>query len=200
MTPTRSDPACGSNQVPKTMSSTTTPRRALVIVDMQRGSFTDATPRYDAELLVGRLNELSDRVRRAGGLVVFVQHEGPPGDPHHPSQPGFDLLPRLRIEPGDLRVLKRSCDAFLETGLQDALSAVNVDELIITGCATEFCVDTTVRAALARGYATIAPSDGHTTADRPYLDARKIIEHHNVVWADFISPAGSARVCPCGEV
>ena len=175
-------------------------RRALIIVDMQRGCFTPATPRHDAAGVVARLNALAARVRAAGGVVVFVQHEGPLGDAHHPSQPGFELLADLVVEAGDLRVRKTSCDAFLGTTLAAELAARAVDELVIAGCATDFCVDTTVRAALARGYPTIAPRDGHTTADRPHLEARKIIEHHNAVWADFISPVGPARVCACDEV
>src|SRR3546814_12070038 len=72
--------------------------------------------------------------------------------------------------------------------------------LILAGCATDYCVDTTVRAALARGWRTTVPSDGHTTADRPHLSAAKTIEHPNAIWADFIAPAGPATVCPCAEV
>jgi nicotinamidase-related amidase len=72
--------------------------------------------------------------------------------------------------------------------------------LVVTGCATDYCVDTTVRSALARGYATIVPMDGHTTSDRPHLSARKIIEHHNAIWADFIAPGGPAVVCRCADV
>jgi nicotinamidase-related amidase len=175
-------------------------KQALIVVDMQRGSFTEAKPRHDADGLVARLNKLARRVRETGGLIIFVQHEGPPGDAHHPSLPGFDLLPNLHLEPADIRVSKRSCDAFLGTRLEEELAAASVGELIVTGCATDFCVDTTVRAALARGYKTIAPCDGHTTADRPHLVAVKIIEHHNAIWADFISPAGPATVCSCEEI
>lgn len=175
-------------------------RRALIVVDMQRGSFTEATPRHDAEGLVLRLNALADRVRAHGGVVVFVLHEGPVGDPHHPSNPGFQLLPELQVAPGDLTLRKVSCDAFLGTSLEAELAARAVGQVIVTGCATDYCVDTTVRSALARGYATVAPKDGHTTADRPHLPAEKIIEHHNAIWADFLSPVGGARVCPCEEI
>jgi nicotinamidase-related amidase len=143
---------------------------------------------------------LASRVRRDGGQVIFVQHEGVPGDPHHPSQPGFELLPELTLAKSDLRVRKSACDAFLGTTLQDVLSAGGIDELIITGRATDFCVDTTVRAALGKGYPVIVPSDGHMTGDRPYLSAVKIIEHHNAVWADFIAPGGPARLCLCEDV
>lgn len=72
-----------------------------------------------------------------------------------------------------------------------------MDEVIVTGCATDFCVDTTVRSALAHRYKTIVPEDGHTTFDRPHLSAEKVIEHHNLIWANFISPVGPARLSRC---
>ena len=102
--------------------------------------------------------------------------------------------------PSDLVVRKTACDAFLGTTLDDVLAQRALRDLVITGCATDYCVDTTVRAALARRYRTIAPSDGHTTADRAHLSAAKIIEHHNAIWSDFIAPGGPAKICACSEV
>jgi nicotinamidase-related amidase len=173
---------------------------ALIIIDMQRGSFTAASPKHDADGLVGRLNRLADSVRGAGGAVIFVQHDGPPGDPHHPDLPGWQLLAGLQVRDGDLFVRKRSCDAFLHTELGVLLRARSLERLIITGCATDYCVDTTVRSALGQGYVTIVPTDGHTTADRPHLSAEKIIAHHHAIWSDFIAPGGSAVLCPCADV
>lgn len=173
---------------------------ALVIIDMQVGSFTPMTARHDAEGLVARLRALGARVRGAGGLVIYVQHDGPEGDPHHPAHPGWRLLPGLEVLPGDPVVRKTACDAFLGTTLEEVLRAHGASELILTGCATDYCVDTTVRAALARGWPTVVPSDGHTTADRPHLPAAKIIDHHNAIWSDFIAPAGPATVLPCAAV
>jgi nicotinamidase-related amidase len=175
-------------------------RHALIVIDMQCGSFSEATPRHDASGLVRRLNALGSRVRAAGGLVLFVQHDGPIGDPQHPDQPGWRLLPDLRVLEGDLNVRKTACDAFLGTALEATLEAEGVRDLIITGCATDYCVDTTVRSALAKGYRTTVPRDGHTTADRPHLSAPQIIQHHNAIWSDFLSPAGAATVCACEEV
>jgi nicotinamidase-related amidase len=173
---------------------------ALIIIDLQQGSFTDATPRHDAAGLVKRLNSLAGVARSKGGAVVFIQHDGPPGDPHHPDLPGWKLLPDLNVRPADTIVRKSSCDAFLNTGLEAFLRSNAIERLILTGCATDYCVDTTVRSALARGYSTIVPMDGHTTSNRPHLTAEKIIEHHNAIWADFIAPAGPATVCPCADV
>ena len=175
-------------------------RPALIVVDMQQGSFGPTSARHDAQGLVQRLNRLAARVREAGGMVAFVLHAGLEGDPHHPAEPGHALLPELDRRPEDLTVLKASCDAFLGTTLSAELEAHAIGRLIVTGCATDYWVDTTVRAALALGYPTVAPSDGHTTSDRPHLPAAKIIRHHNAIWADFISPAGPASVCPCQDV
>jgi nicotinamidase-related amidase len=175
-------------------------RHALIVIDMQQGSFGTATPRHDTPGLIARLNRLASAVRGAAGVVIFVQHDGPPGDPHHPSQPGWHLLDGLNARSVDTIVRKTACDAFLDTTLDASLCALSIDRLIITGCATDYCVDTTVRAALARGLRTIVPSDGHTTSDRPHLPAAKIIEHHNAIWADFIAPRGPALVQPCADV
>ena len=173
-------------------------KSALIVIDMQRGLF--ASPKHDAAGLITRLNNLGGRVRAAGGIVVFVQHEGRAGDSFEPQSLGWQLLPDLVVEANDILVRKESCDAFLDTDLADLLRLHSVDRLIITGCATDYCVDTTVRSALARSYPTIVPADGHTVSDRPHLSAEKIIAHHNAIWADFIAPAGPAVISRCADI
>jgi nicotinamidase-related amidase len=175
-------------------------KTALIVIDMQQGSFTEASPRHDAENLVGRLNDLAAMVRASGGRIIFVQHDGPEDDPHHPAAPGWKLLSGLDARNDDIIVRKTACDAFLNTALADILQKRAIERVIITGCATDYCVDTTVRSALTRGYPTIVPSDGHTTSNRPHLPAEKIIEHHNAIWANFIAPNGPAIVCRCSDI
>jgi len=173
-------------------------KTALVVIDMQQGLF--AAPRRDAAGMVQRLNGLAKRVRHGGDIVIFVQHDGPEGSSLHPHAPGWHLLSDLEAEAGDHFIRKSSCDCFLDTPLGTLLEKEGVQRLIITGCATDYCVDTTVRSALGRGFSTIVPSDGHTCSDRPHLPAAEVIEHHNAIWADFIAPAGPALVCACADV
>jgi len=172
----------------------------LLIIDMQVGSFGPGSNRFDADGLVMRLNAMSGRIRDGGGVVIFIQHDGPPDDDHHPGKPGWDILPSLVRRPEDVVVHKTSCDVFLDTELDTVLEANGIDELVVTGCATEFCVDTTIRSALGRGYRTLVPEDGHTTADRPHLDAESIITHHNTTWSDFIAPRGPAIPVTCRDI
>lgn len=172
--------------------------RCLLVVDVQEGLFS--TPRYDSEALIARLNRLAARCRAEGSRVIYVQHCGPEGDGLHPSEPGHALFSALESEPDDLRIAKESCDAFLNTSLAATLERLGVTQLIITGFATEFCVDTTIRSALAHGFETIVPEDGHTTADRPHLPARQVIEHHNATWPWLISPVGGAKMTHCAAI
>jgi nicotinamidase-related amidase len=175
-------------------------RQALLIIDMQVGSFGEGSDRHDVPGLIDRLNRLAGRLRARGDTVIFIQHDGPPDDPHHPGKPGWEILPELDRRPDDLVVRKASCDSFLETDLEDVLTRLGAETVIVTGCATDFCVDTTIRSALARRYITVVPTDGHTTANRRYLGAVQIMEHHHAVWSDFIAPAGPARLTTCSEI
>jgi nicotinamidase-related amidase len=159
--------------------------RALLTIDMQVGCFAGEPPRRDAAGTLGRINALAAAIRPRG-RVVHVQHADD-GD-FAPGSPGWAFVPGLDRAAGDPVVAKAACDAFLETRLADELDGV--DELVITGCATDFCVDTTVRAAAARGYQVIVPTDAHTTRDRPYLDAATIIAHHHAMWSDLLLPRG----------
>lgn len=160
--------------------------RALLVVDMQVGCFTGNPPRHDANGTVARINALAAAIRPRGA-VVYIQHTAEV-DGYARGSDAWALLPSLDRKASDPVVEKTACDAFLETNLADVLAERGVDELVIVGCATDFCVDTTVRSAAARDYRVIAPSDGHTTRDRPHLSATEIIAHHNYMWADLILP------------
>lgn len=173
-------------------------RTALIVIDMQQALF--ASPKHDAAGTIERINQLAQRVRAANGIVIWVQHCGPAGNAFDPGQPGWRLLPELQPQAADHFVRKASCDAFLETDLAEKLVVENIGQLIVTGCATDFCVDTTIRSALARRFCTIVPTDGHTTSDRPHLSAAKVMEHHHAIWSDFISPVGSATLTRCDDV
>jgi nicotinamidase-related amidase len=98
------------------------------------------------------------------------------------------------------KILKRACDAFYETDLAEVLRKRGATRLLVTGCATDFCVDTTVRAAASRDYEVVVVEDGHTTADRPHVDAVAAIRHHNWVWQNLIHPRRPVEVMPAASV
>ena len=154
---------------------------------MQEGLLCGA-PKHDLPAVVMRINRLARQVRQRGGTVVFVQHAGPAGDDFEPHTPGWRLLPALESEPTDRVVGKTLNDPFFETPLRSDLAALGAERVLVTGWATDLCVDATVRSAAALGFEVIAVADGHTVSDRPHLCAAQVIEHHHWVWANLIAP------------
>lgn len=171
----------------------------LLVIDMQVGLFRTVS-RYDADGTIRRINALSGAVRTSGGAVIFIQHDEDQGDLLEPGSQDWEIVSALEREANDLLVRKRACDAFYETDLQDILNEHNAKPLILTGCATDFCVDTTVRAAAGRDFEVIVAEDGHTTADRPHLDAVSIMQHHNWMWANLILPHSRVKVLPTQDI
>ena len=172
---------------------------ALLVIDMQIGCFSGLPPRWDVDGTVSRINQLA-RFVRTQGSVIFVQHTDPREGLAKESGP-WHLLDSLEYAPEDTAVEKTACDAFLETGLESILKSQSATDLIITGCATDFCVDTPIRSACSRGFNVTVPNDAHTTRDRPHLDARKIIEHHNYMWSNLLLPGDAkVRVLPTSEL
>jgi nicotinamidase-related amidase len=171
----------------------------LLVIDMQRGCFAGEPPRHDAEAKIARINALA-RAIRANGPVIFIQHTDAAEGLAQGSD-AWQLLDSLDRSPHDCVVEKTACDAFLETGLDSLLKDRGVTDLIIVGCATDFCVDTTVRSAAAHGYKVSVASDAHTTRDRPHLAASKIIEHHNFMWEELLLPRHArVRVAPTEQL
>jgi len=158
----------------------------LVVVDMQKGLLL-GEPKHALDDVVERINAVSASIRARGGRVIFVQHDGPPGDDFAPFETGWTLLDEIDRDPRDRSVRKTLNDSFFETSLDDELEALRVARLFIAGWATDLCVDATVRSAVARGYAVTVVSDGHTVSDRPHLRAPLVIAHHHWVWQNLIA-------------
>ncbi|OYU96911.1 MAG: cysteine hydrolase [Bacteroidetes bacterium B1(2017)] len=159
--------------------------KALLIIDMQMGSFRPYTLRYDTLGVIERINLLLEHFRNKNDKVIFIQHDGSKENVFIPESEDWQLLPELTTNSGDIYVSKVANDAFYHSKLQDVLIEHAITELYITGCATDFCVDATIKAALSKEYKITVVGDAHTTANRPHLDAPTVIKHYNWLWADM---------------
>jgi nicotinamidase-related amidase len=171
---------------------------AVLVIDIQAAFFRGPKPPQDGPIVVGRINGLTAKARESRVPVIFIQHEEPDDDLPAFSQ-RWQLDPDLHVEPGDCIVRKKTCDAFFETSLETELGARHVDTLVVAGYATEFCIDSTVRAALSRNFRVVAVSDAHTTNNSPVLNARLIRDFHNWAWANC-SAARPVKVIPAKDL
>ena len=168
--------------------------KALLIIDMQNVCFRPETPRYEVDAVIDRINLLSGHFRAAGGRVIFIQHDGSGEGICIPGTKDWEIVDTLDIAPEDLCIQKKVNDAFYRSDLLELLKNNTIDEVVITGCATDFCVDATVKAALVNDFNVTVVSDGHTTADRPGLKAKQVIDHYNWVWSEMYATGGRIRV------
>ena len=164
-------------------------RTAHIVVDLQNGFMA---PGAVAELPIARdivpnVNRISDAVRRAGGLVVFIQntfdeiavrtwpvffnHFCSPArrvrmiEAFTPGSEGHALWPGLDVRPEDLKVRKRRFGAFAPgaSDLHAILQDRGIDTLIVTGTASQVCCESTARDAMMLNYKVFFIADGNAT-------------------------------------
>ena len=165
----------------------------LIVVDLQEGSFK-VRNKHDSDGVINRINKLANFVRLRGGRVIYIQHDGVDEEDLLPGTPGWNLLSILHRDDSDIVIRKTRNDAFADTDLSATLGNLKATNILVAGWATDFCVDSTVRSAVCRGFNVFIPSDAHTLAARPHLKAAQVIEHHNWIWSNLITNNGSVTV------
>jgi ureidoacrylate peracid hydrolase len=177
---------------------------AHIVVDLQNGFMApgqqgEIAPARD---IVPNVNRISAALRKAGGMVVFIQNTVDAADlsewsVHFDlfSRPerrerleaafragsfGHELWPDLSIEPQDLKVKKHRYSAFIQgsSDLHSVLQQRRIDTLIITGTATNICCESTARDASMMNYKVIFAADGTAT----YTDSE-----HNATLGSLLS-------------
>ncbi len=70
-----------------------------------------------------------------------------------------DILPELAPEPQDIVLYKHRFSGFFQTDLDSILTSRNIKYLIVTGCTTSICVESTIRDAMFRDYSCVLLAD-----------------------------------------
>lgn len=133
-----------------------TPRRALVVIDVQNEYVTgnlpiEHPPVHDA---LARIGAAMDAARTAGVPVVVVQQDAPPASPIFATgSPGWQLHEVVAQRPHDHLVRKKLPSAFTGTDLARWLAQRGIDTLTVCGFMTHNCDASTIVHALHDGLA-----------------------------------------------
>jgi len=164
-------------------------RTAHVVVDLQNGFMAPGAvcEIASARDIVPTVNHISQALRDAGGLVVYIQNTldaeairtwstyldyfCTPArrqqmiEAFSPGADGHALWPGLEVRAEDLIVRKSRFGAFAPgaSDLDAMLRARGVDTLIITGTATQVCCESTARDAMMLNYKVFFVADGNAT-------------------------------------
>jgi nicotinamidase-related amidase len=97
------------------------------------------------------LRKMKDKAKEAGALVERSW--------------GAEIIDELKPRAGSHLVLKKAYGGFFRTTLDQTLQTLGVKTLFMTGVATNFCVETTAREAVAYGYDIVIVQDATASYD-----------------------------------
>ncbi|HIT76892.1 MAG TPA: isochorismatase family protein [Candidatus Avipropionibacterium avicola] len=150
------------------MSDTPTPRRALVLVDVQleyvTGRLTIDPPVLDAAM--ARIMDLIEVAEQQQVPIVVVRHESPAAAPLLAAgSPGAQLHPEVvrRRRPGWLELTKRWASVLDDTDLADWCARNSIDTLSLVGFMANNCLLATAAGAAPYGLAVEVVSDATAT-------------------------------------
>ncbi|MBZ9536980.1 isochorismatase family protein [Cytobacillus oceanisediminis] len=160
-------------------------RQALIIIDMQEIFFNHPQNYlFNRNQLVQNINILIKQAHEKNIPVIFIQHTDPnEQDELFEGKDDWKLHQNLLFSSDDKIIRKSKWDAFYQTELLDYLKSKKIEQLIFAGVQTEFCLDTTIRAAYSLGFQNnLLFPNTQSTINGSVLQADDIINHHESIW------------------
>jgi len=184
---------------------TSNTRQALIVVDVQNDfcpGGTLAVPRGDE--VVAPLNKLIDEFLERGDPVYKSRDWHPRTTKHFAAYggtwpvhcvqntKGAQFHPALRDDPRIKVISKGEGDAdaysaFDDTDLDLQLRNAGVQELVVGGLATDYCVKNTVLDAVDRGFRVKAVKDAMRPVELQPGDGERAIEEMRAAGAEIVS-------------
>src|SRR6266403_932631 len=135
-----------------------TARTAVIVVDMQniylkmgfRPDLSDAGPADSPNRLKPSRLGYGDAMRAPDGTDgrILIRDTW-----------NTEIVDGLKPQPGDIILYKTRFSGFYQTGLDNILKTLNARHLVVTGCTTSVCVESTVRDAMFRDYSCLLLED-----------------------------------------
>jgi nicotinamidase/pyrazinamidase len=181
------------------------PKQALIVVDVQNDfcpGGTLAVPHGDE--VVGPLNQVIGQFLERGAPVYKSRDWHPPTTKHFAAYggtwpvhcvqntKGAEFHPALRDD-ARIKVISKGLgdkdcySAFDETDLASELHAQDVEEVVVGGLATDYCVKNTVLDALKNGFKVKALQNAMRAVELQPGDGDRAIEEMRAAGAEIVS-------------
>ncbi|MCD6409434.1 MAG: cysteine hydrolase [Candidatus Verstraetearchaeota archaeon] len=136
--------------------------KALLVIDMLKGFI-----REQEKPIIPKIAKLIQAFREAKLPVIYICDSHLPGDkefelwgPHAlRGSPEAEVVDELKPAEGDYMVYKRRYTGFFATDLDLLLRELGVDEVVVCGIYTEYCVKHTVADAFFHNYKVTVVKD-----------------------------------------
>ena len=159
------------------------PHTAVLVIDMQHVCCAEGYP-PDREVdktmiraMIPRLQQFLTQARRKNVTIVFIRTVMNEGDFSSPIKElsirnygqevaycvkdswEAEFTPEIQPEANEIIIEKTRYSAFVKTDLDARLREMGIVTLIVTGVATNICVETTSRDGFMRDYYIVVPDD-----------------------------------------
>lgn len=180
-------------------------KQALIVVDVQNDFCPGgALAVSEGDEVVEPLNELIDEFLERGNPVYKSRDWHPPQTKHFQAYggtwpihcvqntKGAEFHPQLRDDPR-IRVISKGLgdtdcySAFDETDLASQLHEQGVEELVVGGLATDYCVKATVLAGLNEGFKVRALKNAMQAVDVNPGDGERAIQEMKAAGAQIVN-------------
>ncbi|MCW2669099.1 MAG: biuret amidohydrolase [Frankiales bacterium] len=117
-------------------------------------------------------------------LHAAARDDGPPLRYTVPGTPGHDFVEEFVPKAGELTVRKYRSSGFWGTNLDLVLESNGIKTVVVAGCTTEGCVESTARDALFCNYYVVIAADCVGSDDQEQHDASMLLMRHRFDLAD----------------
>lgn len=128
--------------------------------------------------LPGRASDSPAQIRFNLRMHQKARLDGPPLRYTIPGTPGHEFAPEFEPTPDELVVRKYRSSGFWGTNLDMLLRSNGIKTVIVGGCTTEGCIESTARDAMFNDYYVVIAEDCVASDDQTQHDASMTLMRH----------------------
>lgn len=145
-------------------------KKALLVIDLQNDYFPNGKfPLWNTENTLSNVEKAIENANANNIPVILIQHIADSNAPFfNEGTEGVEIHPRiLKAAPNAKKIIKTFADSFYKTNLEEVLSQLGVEEILVCGMMTQNCVIYTAISKVAEKYSVKVLSDCCTTVSEP---------------------------------
>ena len=136
--------------------------KALIIIDMLNDFVRDGAP-LKAPKIKSIIEPIKQEIKKAhneGYPVIYICDSHDSNEKEFKLYPphaitgttGSEIIDELKPQNKDIIVHKKTLSSFYKTGLEKILKKLGTEEIVLTGCIANICIQYTAFEAVVRGY------------------------------------------------